>query len=51
MFCSPFEPHFNNATEWGNQTRKIKICKTYVENLWGGDIDKVNNILIITNYN
>ena len=51
MFCSPYEPHFNNQKEWDavGKPRKVKICKTYVQSLWGGDIDKVNYINYIQN--
>lgn len=35
MFCSPFEPNFNNRNETSlGKKRTIKVCKSFMDSLW-----------------
>jgi hypothetical protein len=52
MFCSPFEPNFNNRNDTlsGNK-RKIKVCKSFMNNLWStsgtASLDEVSVFILL----
>ena len=53
MFCSPFEPNFNNRNQTSlGQKRTVKVCKSFMDSLWATNSTiGLNAVSLIKYYN